>query len=91
MGSEMCIRDSGTPIPAHEIQKVWHREGRPKALGRPLDPYTAIWFKLESPPVRRGLNTLGITPLKLDPLDTDEIMIEEVEVGVMPRPVGEEE
>ena len=63
----------------------------PKALGRPLDPYTAIWFKLESPPVRRGLNTLGITPLKLDPLDTDEIMIEEVEVGVMPRPVGEEE
>ena len=88
---EIQVDVNGTAVPAHEIQKIWHKDGRPKQLGRPLNPYTAIWFKLESPPARRGLNTLGITPLKLEPLDTDEIVIEEVEVAVMPRPIGGEE
>ena len=81
---EFEVDINGTVIPAESIQHVWHRSGRAKHLGRPLEPYTSIWFKLGGPPVLRGLNTLSITLRRLVPLEVKHIVIEEIDVSVLP-------
>jgi hypothetical protein len=86
---EIEVDVNGTPVPAASIQKSWVHHGRAKHIGRPLEPHTSIWFRLTSPPARRGLNTLGITPRKLAPLDADQIVIEEIDVAVVPAAIGE--
>lgn len=83
----IAVDVNGVLVPLEAIQMAWHRKGRAPHLGRPLEPYTAIWFRLTSPPARRGPNVLGITPRTLAPLEIDQITIEEVEVVVMPRPL----
>ena len=81
---EFDVDINGTIIPAESIQHAWHRSGRAKHLGRPLDSYTAIWFKLTAPPARRGVNELGITLRRLARIDTNEIVIEEIDIAVLP-------
>ncbi|MBH05484.1 MAG: hypothetical protein CMJ20_04100 [Phycisphaeraceae bacterium] len=85
---ELDVNVNGIDIPSQLIQKVWHNDGRTQARGKQMAPYTSLWFKLAAPPARRGLNTLGITLSKLEPLDAKEVVIEELEVTVMPPPVG---
>ena len=84
-GIELDVND--TPIAEQAIQMTWHRLGRLKHQGKPLPPYTAAWFRLETPPTRCGWNTLGLTLRRLEPLDEQaEVTIEEVEITVLPKP-----
>lgn len=85
---EIVVDLNGLVVPTETIQKAWHKDGRPKAYGRHLDPYTSIWFKLESPPVNHGQNILGISMVKLEPFDSREVVIEELEIAVMPGPIA---
>ena len=77
---------NGITIPSPSIQKAWHRSGRAKHLGRPLAPYLSIWFDLTDPPAQRGRNELGITLTQLAPTDAGEVVIEEIDIAVLPPP-----
>lgn len=84
---EIQIEINGQSIPAANLRRVYHAEGRPETFGRPLPAYTSLWFDLESPPAVNGDNTLGVTLVTTSDGPAD-VVIEEVEVVVMPKPVG---
>jgi hypothetical protein len=74
-------------IAAANLRRVYHAEGRPEKFGRPLPAHTSLWFDLESPPAVNGDNTLGVTLVTTRDGPAD-VVIEEVEVVVMPKPIG---
>lgn len=90
---------NGAVVPPELVRRVFRAEGQSKTDGRALEPFTLIWFALSSPPARRGLNTVGlrileapvpddVDPRSVEALDrTDAIVIEELDVTVMPRPL----
>ena len=78
---------NGAIIPDANLRRVYHAEGRLEKFGRPLPAYTSLWFDLESPPAVNGDNTLGVTLVTTSDGPAD-VVIEEVEVVVMPKPVG---
>ena len=78
---------NGVAIPDGRIRRVFHVDGRLEKFGRPLEPYTSIWFELDPEMVTIGNNNLGIELLRVGDGPAAEVAIEEVEVAVMPRPV----
>jgi len=77
---------NGAIIPAANLRRVCHSEGRPEKFGRPLPAYTLLWFDLESPPAVNGDNTPGVTLVTTSD-GLAGVVIEEVEIVVMPKPV----
>ena len=82
---EIQVDINGAIIPAANLRRVYHAEGRSKTFGRPLPAHSSLWFDLESPPAVNGDNTLGVTLLTTSDGPGD-VVIEEVEVVVMPKP-----
>jgi hypothetical protein len=90
---------NGEVIAPEMVRRVFRPDGQSETDGRALDPFTLIWFELRSPPARHGLNTVGlrvaetpepdgVAPGSAEALDkTGTIVIEELDVTVMPRPV----
>ena len=81
---------NGQAVAAGLVRRIYRPKGQSEAEGRPLAPFTLIWFRLESPPAKRGLNILGfrLTETEKTPLEeTETITIEEMDITVMPRPL----
>ena len=90
---------NGAAVPSELIRRSHRPNGRSEKEGRPLDPFTLIWFELRCPPARRGHNAIGLKLLKTEPIPDTEpntvewlqktgtITIEEVDVTVSPPPV----
>ena len=83
---EIQIDINGQNIATANVRRAFHAEGRVEEFGRRLPAYTSLWFDLASPPAVHGANTLGVTLVKTSDGPND-VVIEEVEVVVMPKPV----
>ncbi|MSP11688.1 MAG: hypothetical protein EXR62_01890 [Chloroflexi bacterium] len=54
--------------------------------GSPDPPFTTCWFALTAPPAVYGENRLDVQLLRSDPAAQEDIVIDEIEVFVVPRP-----
>ena len=79
---KIAIKLNGTRI--QNLQRVFHPDGRLETFGRPLPPFSSVWFNLNQESLNNGDNHLQIQ-LTHSAADTDgEVVIDEVEVAVMP-------
>lgn len=75
---------NGTVIPPENMKISWPSRGRPKEYGRPFDTCSIFMFPLTSPPVVFGDNILGAKVVALDEEGKGDIIIDELEVTVVP-------
>ena len=79
---KIAVKVNGTEI--QDFQRVFHADGRLEAFGRPLPPFSTVWFNLNQESLNNGDNYLKVE-LTHSASDADnEIVIDEVEVVVMP-------
>ena len=79
---EIAVELNGTEI--RDLQRVFHPDGRLETFGRPLPPFSNVWFNLNQESLNNGDNYLKIQ-LTHSAADTNsEVVIDEVEVVVMP-------
>ena len=79
---EIAVELNGTGI--QNLQRVFHADGRLETFGRPLPPFSSVWFNLNQESLNNGNNHLQIQ-LTHSAADTNsEVVIDEVEVVVMP-------
>ena len=76
---------NGTPIPSGDIKTKYHGEGRDAKYGRPLGPHWVFMIPLASPPVGFGDNVLKATLQSPGQDGQDDIVIDELEVTIVPR------
>ena len=74
---------NGTPL-SSGIKTRWQPQGRPKKFGRPMGPYNCTMIPLTSPPAVFGDNILRAEVAKLDANGKDDIVVEELEVTIVP-------
>ena len=78
---EIAVHFNG--IEVQDAQRVFHADGRLETFGRPLPPFSSVWFNLNQRLLNNGDNHLKV---QLTSADTNtEVVIDEVEVVVMPR------
>ena len=78
----ISVAINGTEI--RDFQRVFHADGRLETFGRPLPPFSSVWFNLNQELLNNGDNYLTVQ-LTHNATDTNgEIVIDEVEVVVMP-------
>ena len=79
---EIAVAVNGHEI--RDFQRVFHADGRLETFGRPLPPFSSVWFHLSQDSLNNGDNYLQVQ-LTHNPTDTDdEVVIDEVEVVAMP-------
>ena len=79
---EIAVRLNGTEIQG--FQRVFHPDGRLETFGRPLPPFSSVWFNLNQEYLNNGDNHLQIQLTHSAADTTSEVVIDEVEVAVMP-------
>ena len=82
---------NGTPVPAAQLRRIYHREGRPASAGRELPPHTTCVIDLTPDLVVAGDNELTLTLLYSGMVDLSAasgqaIVIDEVDVTIVPAP-----
>ena len=86
----IAVHLNGTEVPAEQLRRVYHREGRPAQAGRPLPPHTTCVIDLTPDLVVRGDNDLRLTLLFSGMVDIDAvtdaepIVVDEVDVTIVP-------
>ena len=75
---------NGTVIAEDAIQRIWHENGRPPGFGRELPPFTEGMFVLSPDVAVDGDNTLGVRLVSHAPGLAEEIVIDELDVAVVP-------
>ena len=78
----IAVELNGTAI--HDLQRVFHADGRLETFGRPLPPFSSVWFNLNQESLNNGDNHLKIQLTHIANDTNNEIVIDEVEVVVMP-------
>ena len=81
-GDEIRVDLNGTAV--GNLQRVFHREGRLEKFGRPLPAFSTVFFELDRLSLTDRDNYLGMTLTKCAPEAEEEIVIDEVEVVVVP-------
>ena len=76
---------NGDAVAANAIKSVWNPAGRPEKFGRPLAPHMSFMWRLTAPPARFGDNILGAKLAVVDGEAKEDIMIDEIEVTVLPH------
>ena len=76
---------NGTPLPNGPIKAKRQGKGRPKNYGRFLPPYWSYMIPLTSPPAVFGDNFLRAEVTELDANGKGSIVVEELEVTIVPR------
>ena len=98
---EVEIDLNGHKVPADRIVRVWNPHGRwdhgmewedPRGFSkrrwrfeRPLPAFSSFWFDLKDLPLVMGINKLGLRLIRTDSDTNDEIVVDEVEVTVVPH------
>ena len=83
-GDRLSFAINGKAIPSGEIKTIFHRQGRPASYGRPLGPHRSFMIGLTSELIRFGDNRLQVTVAQPAGEGADEIVIDELEVTVVP-------
>lgn len=79
---EITVEINGTEI--RDFQRVFHPDGRLETFGRPLPPFSSVWFNLNQESLNNGDNHLKIQFTHIADDTNNEIVIDEVEVVVTP-------
>ncbi len=79
---EIAVELNGTEI--QDLQRVFHSEGRLERFGRPLSPFSSVWFNLNKDLLNNGDNHLKVGLTHSTIHTNNEVIIDEVEVVVMP-------
>lgn len=79
---EIVVAVNGTEI--RDFQRVFHPDGRLEMFGRPLPPFSSVWFNLNQQLLNNGDNYLKVELTHIADDTNSEIVIDEVEVVVMP-------
>ncbi len=79
---EITVELNGTEI--RDFQRVFHPDGRLETFGRPLPPFSSVWFNLNQESLNNGDNHLKVGLIHSAPDTDEEVVIDEVEVVVMP-------
>ncbi|MBP87525.1 MAG: hypothetical protein CMJ64_12505 [Planctomycetaceae bacterium] len=75
---------NGSAVSPKNIKTIWHAKGRDAKFGRPLPPHRQFMIPLSSPPAVFGDNVLQATVRSLDSHGKEDILIDELEVTVVP-------
>ncbi len=81
---QVQIEMNGFPIPSATIRRTWHADGRSVNIGRPLPPYSTLIFDLTPDIAIDGDNFLGIHLATPRAGLTGEIVVDEIDVRVIP-------
>ena len=79
---EIAVEVNGTEI--QNLQRVFHPDGRLETFGRTLPPFSSVWFNLNQVELNNGDNHLNAQLTYIASDANNEIVIDEVEVVVMP-------
>ena len=79
---EIAVALNGTKI--QNFQRVFHADGRLETFGRPLPPFSSVWFNLNPKSLNNGDNHLKVELTPIAAETNSEIVIDEIEVVVMP-------
>ena len=79
---EIAVELNGVEI--QDSQRVFHPDGRLETFGRPLPPFSSVWFNLNQQLLNNGDNYLKVELTHIADDTNSEIVIDEVEVVVMP-------
>ena len=98
---EVEVDLNGHKMPADRIVRAWNPYGRwdegkewedPRGFSkrrwrfeRPLPAFSSFWFDLKDLPLVMGINKLGLRLIRADSGTTDDIIVDEVEVTVIPQ------
>ena len=83
-GEDLALDVNGVPVPEDNIRRMWHESGRSTNIGRPLPAYTTVIFDLNPEHMIDGDNTLGVTLTHQEEGASGNILIDEIDVTVMP-------
>ena len=75
---------NGAAIPGESVRRMWHPDGRSTNIGRPLPAYSTLMFDLGTDRMLDGDNTLGVMLAEVDDGSGGVIVIDEIDVTVMP-------
>ena len=75
---------NGMVVPEKSVRRMWHESGRSTNIGRPLPAYSTVIFDLDPAHMLDGDNTLGVTLVETGSGETQDIVIDEIDVTVMP-------
>ena len=78
----IVVAINGTEI--RDFQRVFHADGRLETFGRPLPPFSTVWFNLSQDSLNNGDNHLKVEFTHSTDDTNGEVVIDEVEVVVMP-------
>ena len=81
---KMELSINGAAVPPESMRLAWPPRGRPKEYGRMFETCSIFMFPLTSPPVVFGDNVLGAKLVGLDEKGKDAIIIDELEITVVP-------
>ena len=79
---EIAVAVNGTET--QNLQRVFHPDGRLETFGRPLPPFSTVWFNLNQESLNNGDNYLKVQLMHNASDTNDDIVVDEVEVVVMP-------
>lgn len=85
-GDRLEFSLNGKVVPSGQIKVTWNKTGREAQYGRPLQPCLTFMFRLDSLPTKFGDNQLGAKVIALDEAGQGDIVIDELEVTVLPPP-----
>ena len=63
---------------------MWHPDGRSTNIGRPLPAYSTLMFDLGTEYMLDGDNTLGVRLAEVENGSDGDIVIDEIDVTVIP-------
>ena len=83
-GDEVTLDLNGATVPDDTVRRMWHQSGRSTNIGRPLPAYSTVIFDLNPAHMIDGDNTLDVTLTNQEEEASGDILIDEIDVTVMP-------
>ena len=83
-GDNLAFEINGAAVPDDTVRRMWHESGRTNNIGRPIPAYSTVIFDLNPNDMIDGDNTLGVTLTNQEEEATGDILIDEIDVTVMP-------
>ena len=83
-GDNLALDLNGAAVPDTNVRRMWHENGRSTNIGRPLPAYSTVIFDLNPNDMIDGDNTLGVSLTEQEKEASGDILIDEIDVTVMP-------
>ena len=83
-GDDVALDLNGVTVHGDTVRRMWHESGRSTNIGRPLPAYSTVIFDLNPNAMIDGDNTLGVTLTNQEEGASGDILIDEIDVTIMP-------